>query len=86
MDIKMINSANARKSFSDMLSEAEYAHKRMIITRKGKPAAAVIPIEDLDLLEAIEDKKDVEAAQKVLSNDESEFISWEKAKRELSAE
>lgn len=84
MDVKTVNSAKARKSFSDLLNESGYAGRRIVVTRKGKAVAAMVSIKDLEALQALEDDKDVTEAKRILSDPESEFIPWEEAKKELS--
>ncbi len=42
-----------KQSLGDILNRAEYAGERFVIHRRGKDAAAVIPIEDLRLLERL---------------------------------
>ena len=44
MDVKTIKIADARKAFSNLLSESGYGGHRIIITRKGKAVAAVVSI------------------------------------------
>jgi prevent-host-death family protein len=83
MDIKTVNSAKARRSFSDLLSESGYGGSRIVVTRKGKAIAAVVPIEDLEALQALEDQKDISEAERILSDPESDFIPWEEAKKDL---
>lgn len=59
-----------KQSLGDVLNRAEYAGERFVIHRRGKDAAAVIPIEDLRLLERLireeEDRIDVAAAEAAL--------------------
>ncbi len=76
-----MTSAQARNHFPDLVSQAIYAKKRTIITRRGKKAAAIIPIEDLDRLLAFEDQLDLEDAREALEREE--FIDWELAKKDL---
>jgi prevent-host-death family protein len=83
MDIKKINSAKARRSFSDLLNETGFGGHRTVITRKGKAVAAMVPLDDLEAIQVLEDQKDVTEAQCILSDKESEFIPWEQAKKEL---
>lgn len=83
MDIKTINSAKARRSFSDLLNETGFGGHRTVITRKGKAVAAMVPLDDLEAIQALEDQKDVTETQRILSDKESEFIPWEQAKKEL---
>ncbi|TVQ03060.1 MAG: type II toxin-antitoxin system Phd/YefM family antitoxin [Balneolaceae bacterium] len=83
MDVKTVNSADARKSFSNLLNESGFGGRRIIVTRKGKAVAAVVPIEDLEAIQAMEDQKDSTEANRILSDPKSEYIPWEQAKKEL---
>lgn len=73
-----------RRELHDYLCRAEYGHERLTITRNGKPVAAIIPLEDLELLRAIEDRIDLAEAEAALREAESEgTIPWEQVKAEL---
>lgn len=76
-----IAATKAREEFSETLNRVAYGQERIILERRGKGIAAVIPIEDLELLEALEDQADVEIARKRLAEEES--IPYEEARREL---
>jgi len=71
----------ARKSFSELLSRAEYRGERVIVHRGKKPVAALVPIEDLELLEKLEDETDLAAARKALKDPRN--IPWETVKKKL---
>ncbi len=62
-----IATGKARENFSDLVNRSAYGKERIVLTRRGKSVAAVVPIEDLELLEEIEDRLDVEAARKALA-------------------
>lgn len=53
-----ITSVQIRKEVAEILSRTEYLKERFEITRNGKPVAALVPIEDMRLLEELEDKLD----------------------------
>lgn len=55
-----------RGHLADILGQVAYGNERVYLERKGKPFAAVVSLEDVKLLEAIEDKIDVEDALKAL--------------------
>jgi prevent-host-death family protein len=57
----------ARRNFSELLNRATYGRERVTITRRRKPVAAVVPIEDLRLLEALEDRIDLVDARAALA-------------------
>lgn len=55
---------------------------RIVLTRRGKPLAAMVPVEDLEALVAMEDKSDLAAARKA-KREKGKAIPWEKAKKML---
>lgn len=46
MNEEKINVAEAKKHFSELLGEVAYGKKRIIITKRGKPMARLIPAEE----------------------------------------
>lgn len=56
--------AEAREQFSEAINRAAYGKERIVVTRRGKPLAAIVPIEDMEAMEAIEDRIDLEEAAK----------------------
>ncbi|WP_341755601.1 type II toxin-antitoxin system Phd/YefM family antitoxin [Candidatus Tisiphia endosymbiont of Ptychoptera albimana] len=64
--MNFITTVEAREHFSEVLNRSAYGKERIIFTRRGKNLVAIIPMEDLNLLEALEDKLDVEDAKKSL--------------------
>ena len=66
-----------RNRLGDTINEVSYAGKRLTITRNGKPAAALICIEDLELLEALELKRDSEDFERALAEDDGYRITLE---------
>ncbi|MGQ0662639.1 MAG: type II toxin-antitoxin system Phd/YefM family antitoxin [Pseudomonadota bacterium] len=55
-----LSTAQARDNFAEVLNRAAYAKGRVVLTRRGKPLVAVVPIEDATLLEELEDRRDAE--------------------------
>ena len=72
----------ARSEFAEIVNRAAYGHERIVITRRGKDIAAVVPAEDMGLLEELEDRMDIKAAEKALAESD-ELIPWEKVKADL---
>ena len=70
----------------DTFNRVAYRGERVRIERRGAPAVAIIPIEDLELLEYLEDQIDIEAAKNALeemkANGETP-IAWDEAKTRL---
>lgn len=74
-------SALARDQFPDLVSQATYAKRRTVITRRGKKVAAIVPIEDLERLLLLDDMCDIEKIEQALREDE--FESWDEAKKDI---
>ncbi len=74
-----ISISKVRLAFADTLNRVSYGKERVIICRRNKDIAALVPIEDLQLLEEIEDRIDLEDARKALEEYErtGEAISIE---------
>lgn len=81
----MISTGQARDNFTDMINRAHYNKERIIVSRRGKPVAAIVPIEDVEALEELEDRFDAEEVRKRLENPEP-VIDWEDFKRQLHEE
>ncbi len=45
-----MSTVEARENFSELINQAAYGKKRIVLTRRGKPLVAVISIEDLKRL------------------------------------
>ncbi len=76
--------SEARSHLTDIVNEVAYGGERIILTRKGKKLVAIIPLEDLRTLEALENKVDLEDVKEALRDVEKHgSISWEDTKREL---
>jgi prevent-host-death family protein len=63
---KAISTVSARQNFSDLINRVAYGKDRVVLTRRNRPLAAVVPFEDMALLEEIEDREDVKAARAAL--------------------
>src|ERR1035441_5888855 len=81
-----LNVSKARDEFPELVNRAAYGGERTIVSRRGKDLAAVIPIEDLKLLEKLAreemDRQDIEDAHAALA-EPGESISIEDFIREL---
>ena len=63
---KTITTADARKNFADIVNTVAYSKEPVVLTRRGQKIAALISIEELQLLQKIEDHIDIEDARKAL--------------------
>ncbi len=53
-----------RANLSEALNKVAYAGERIVLEKHGKPAAALVSVEDLELLEELENRSDLKAALK----------------------
>ncbi|MEX2548539.1 MAG: type II toxin-antitoxin system Phd/YefM family antitoxin [Chloroflexota bacterium] len=80
-----VSVTEAREDFAELVNRAAYKEERVIITRRGRAIAAIVPIDDVAYLERLEDDYDLQEALRVL-NDPDEMantIPWEQVKNEL---
>lgn len=77
----VVSVTNFRDKIADLGNKVAYAGERISVENHHKPFFAVVPIEDLLLLEYLEDKMDLDIARAALKK--NDFVSWEKAKKEL---
>ncbi len=81
-----VTSEEVRDSLGELINRVKYRHERMRVTRRGKPVAALIPLEDLEFLEqvldAIEDERDLPEIKERLRRfaETGQGIPWEKIK------
>ncbi|MXV95313.1 MAG: type II toxin-antitoxin system Phd/YefM family antitoxin [Gemmatimonadetes bacterium] len=71
-----------RSTISDLLDRVVHHGERVAVERYGKPVAAQVSSKDLELLEAIEDRIDVEAAREALR--EPGRRRWDEVRAELA--
>jgi len=77
-----VSVSEAKSAFSEYLNRAAYGRERIVILSRGKPKAAVIGIEDLELLEELED---AQAAREALAEYErGETITLAELEAELA--
>ncbi len=62
------------EAYAEAVGRAERDKERVVLTRDGRPVAALVPIEDVEALEALEDEIDSRLADEALAR-------WEAAGR-----
>jgi len=72
----------ARSGLSGLITKVIMERERVIINRYGHEKVALVPIEDLELLERLEDEADVAAAETSLA-ESGERVPWEQVKKDL---
>lgn len=79
-----ITTAEARKRMADLVNRAAYGKERFVVTRHGNPLVAIVPLEELTLLDRLRSllaKKDFEAA--VAEMEAAGTRSWDEVRRDL---
>jgi len=75
-----------RQEFAETINRVAYGRERVVVRRRGKDLAALIPFEDLMLLEELEHRLDLEEAEEILARakaNREKPIPWSKAKKRL---
>ena len=62
-----VSTADARKNFADIVNKVAYGKEPIVLTRRGQDVAALVSIEELELLQQIEDHIDIEDAKQALA-------------------
>ena len=76
--------SKVRQDFSDTINRVAYSGERIVLERHGKAMAAIVPIEDLEFLQAIENRTDLEAARVALADAKKHgTVPWEEIKADL---
>jgi prevent-host-death family protein len=60
-----ISTADARQNLAELINRVAYGKERVVLTRHGKEIAALVPVEDLTLVERLRlylRRREVEAA------------------------
>lgn len=79
-----ISVAFAREHFAEYLGRVTYSKDRVIVTKHGKKIAAVVPYEDLELLEKLEEASDLKEVKLRLADAKKHgTIPWKKVKKDL---
>ena len=86
--MKSVSTTEVRESIAEYVNEVAYGKERVILKRHGKEVAALIPIEDLRLLERVEvelgDRLDLEETRKALIDPGNrKRLPWSAVKKSL---
>lgn len=77
-----IAASEARTAFADIVNKVAFGGERIRLHRHGKDVAAIVPVEDLQLIEDLENRMDLEAARAAL-REKAPRVEWERLKDEL---
>jgi prevent-host-death family protein len=76
-----VSMTKARQDFTNIANRVMYGDERIYIKKNNKAAFAFVPIEDVEILEALEDQIDVQAAKAAIKK--GRFIDLEILAKEL---
>lgn len=84
MTTTVINTVEAKEQFTDLINRVAHNNERVILTRRGKEIAVIIPIDDLKVLQGSQDKTDLREAIEALKEARNAgTISLDKLKEEI---
>ena len=77
--------SQAREELAELVNLVHYRNERVVLLRHGRPMAALISAEDLELFQQLEDEADMRAAEEALADPENQGtpISWDEVKAEF---
>ncbi len=79
-----IKASEVREDFAEVLNRVAYRGERIVVHRRGKDVVALVPVGDVALLQALEDRIDIEEAHKALAEAKAKgTVGWEALKTEL---
>ena len=64
--LNTVSTAEARKNLAEIVNKVAYGKEPVVLTRRGEEIAALISMEELELLKLIEDHIDIEDAREAL--------------------
>ncbi|MES2218156.1 MAG: type II toxin-antitoxin system Phd/YefM family antitoxin [Pseudomonadota bacterium] len=77
---------DAKEKFTDLINHVSHNKERVILTRRGKEIVAMVPIEDLQFLEATQDRHDLREAGDAFKDSKSAgSVTLEQLKEDLGA-
>jgi prevent-host-death family protein len=83
--VTAVSVADARSDLADLLNRVAYGKERLVITRHGRELAALVPVEDLQLVNRLRRfvaRKDV--ARALAELDAGKAPTWEQLREELA--
>ena len=72
--------SEAREHLADLGNRASLRGERLVVERRGKNLFAIVPVEDVELLERLEDKVDLDAIRAARGEP---TIPWAQVKKAL---
>ena len=83
--MKTVRATDLRDEFAENLGAVTFAGERVTITKHGKPVAALISADDLEMFEALEDAADLRLVAEAKAESD-ERIPYDQVRKELGLE
>jgi prevent-host-death family protein len=84
MTTTFINTVEAKEDFSELIHRVSHHKERVVLTRRGNEIAAIVPLEDLQLLRHLQNQTDLHGALEALKEARSHgTFSLEDLKKQL---
>lgn len=80
---KQVGTRVLRDELSDVVARVSYRGERIGVTKNGKLAAVMISVDDLELLEALENERDLAEYRAAKAEDDGTRVSLEELRAEL---
>jgi prevent-host-death family protein len=74
--------SKARDHLAELGNRVSLRGERLVVERRGKNLFALVPVEDVELLERLEDETDIRLARKAVKEGRPN-IPWEKVRKDL---
>ena len=82
--MKRVSTSEVRGDLAEIINRVCYNGERIVVNRRGKDVAAMVPVDELAILEELEDHLDLEEARAALRDAKRKgTIPWEKIKASL---
>lgn len=72
MSTTYVNTIDAKEEFSELINRVSHNKERIVLTRRGKEIAAIVPLEDLLFLQKSQSKNDLDEALEALQEARSQ--------------
>ncbi len=74
--------SRVREQLADLGNRVSLRGERLVVERRGKRLFALVPVEDVELLERLEEERDIRLARKAMKEKGSN-IPWGRVKKDL---
>lgn len=76
-NLAVVSLGELRKEVGDVVNRATFAGERTAVTRHGKTVAAIVSVQDLELLDELERRVDLEALRAARQEDDGTRIPFD---------